>query len=216
MTRSGSEPAINLPPFTLALIAVNVAVFAAVRLLPGDAGWLAIDSFGFIPQRYSGGMPAGAAAIYTPITYQFLHGDWVHLAVNMVSLAAFGAGVERRVGGGTMLSVYLLCGMLAAAAHFAIYPASPDPVIGASGSISGLMGGVLRLMREAGRPRSGAAGGMIGFAVVWALSTIVLGVTGLPGDGGAQIAWVAHLGGFVAGLLLFRFFIHTGSTDDQT
>ncbi len=213
MTHPGSEPAINLPPFTLALIAVNVAVFAAIRLLQGDAGWLAIDSFGFIPQRYSGGMPAGAEALYTPITYQFLHGDWVHLAVNMVSLAAFGAGVERRVGGGTMLSVYLLCGMLAAAAHFAIYPVSPDPVIGASGAISGLMGGVLRLM---GRPRGGAAGGMIGLAVVWAVSMIAFGIVGTPGDGGTQIAWVAHVGGFVAGLLLFRFFIHNGSTDDQT
>jgi membrane associated rhomboid family serine protease len=89
MTRPRTEPAINLPPFTLSLIAVYVAVFAAIRFLPADAGWQAIDAFGFIPQRYIGGMPAGAAAIYTPITYQFLHGDWVHLAVNMVSLAAF-------------------------------------------------------------------------------------------------------------------------------
>jgi len=216
MTRPGAEAAINLPPFTLALIAANIAAFAAVRLLDGDAVWLAIDSFGFIPQRYADGMPAGAAAVYTPVTYQFLHGDWVHLAVNMVSLAAFGAGMERRVGGGTMLSVYLLCGMLAAAAHFAVYPASTDPVIGASGAISGLMGGVIRLMREAGRPRGGTAGGLIGFAAVWALSTVVFGITGMPSGGGAQIAWVAHLGGFAAGLLLFGFFIRNGSTDDQT
>jgi membrane associated rhomboid family serine protease len=215
MTRPAAEPAINLPPFTLSLIVANVAVFAAIRLLEADAGWQAIDSFGFIPQRYIGGMPAGAAAIYTPITYQFLHGDWVHLAVNMVSLAAFGAGVERRVGGGSMVSVYLLCGMLAAAAHFAIYPASPDPVIGASGAISGLMGGVLRLMRESGRPRGGGSG-LIGLAVIWAVSMIAFGIIGMPGDGGTQIAWVAHLGGFVAGLLLFRFFIRDGSTDDQT
>jgi len=210
MTRPATEPAINLPPFTLSLIAVNVAVFAAIRLLQADAGWHAIDSFGFIPQRYSGGMPADAAAIYTPITYQFLHGDWVHLAVNMVSLAAFGAGLERRVGGGSMFSVYLLCGVLAAAAHFAIYPASSDPVIGASGAISGLMGGVLRLMRDA------RGGGLFGLAIVWAVSMIAFGIIGMPGDGGTQIAWVAHLGGFVAGLLLFRFFIHDGSTDDQT
>lgn len=212
MTRPTTEPAINLPPFTLSLIAVNVAVFAAIRLLQADAGWQAIDSFGFIPRSYIGDMPAGAAAIYTPITYQFLHGDWVHLAVNMVSLAAFGAGIERRIGGGSMLSVYLLCGLLAAAAHFAIYPASPDPVIGASGAIAGLMGGVLRLMRDA----RGGGGGLIGLAVIWAVSMIAFGIIGMPGDGGTQIAWVAHLGGFVAGLLLFRFFIRDGSTDDQT
>jgi membrane associated rhomboid family serine protease len=78
------------------------------------------------------------------------------------------------------------------------------------------MGGVIRLMREAGRPRGGTAGGLIGFAAVWALSTVVFGITGMPSGGGAQIAWVAHLGGFAAGLLLFGFFIRNGSTDDQT
>ncbi|MBL8833132.1 MAG: rhomboid family intramembrane serine protease [Rhodospirillales bacterium] len=207
MSHPASEPAINLPPFTLALIVANVVAFGAVRLLDGDAVWLAIDAFGFVPARYGGGQADGIAALYTPITYQFLHGDWVHLAVNMVSLAAFGAGIERRVGGPSMVSVYLLCGLLAAAAHFAIYPASVDPVIGASGAIAGLMGGVLRMMREGGR----ASGGMAGFAIVWAISIVLLGITGLPGDGGTQIAWVAHLGGFVAGLLLFRFFIADGS-----
>ncbi len=212
MSHPASEPAINLPPFTLALIVANVLAFGAIRLLDGDAVWRAIDAFGFVPARYGGGMSDGMAAVYTPITYQFLHGDWVHLLVNMVSLAAFGAGIERRVGGPSMMSVYLLCGLLAAAAHFAIYPASIDPVIGASGAISGLMGGVLRMMREGRR----TGGGMAGFAIVWAVSIVLLGITGLPGDGGTQIAWVAHLGGFVAGLLLFRFFIANGSTDDQT
>jgi membrane associated rhomboid family serine protease len=197
------EPAINLPPFALALIVANLVAFAAIRLASGDAAWLAYEEFGFVPARYAPGVAAGAAAFYTPLTYLFLHGDWVHLLVNMVSLAAFGAGVERRVGGATMLSVYLLCGVLAASAHYAIYPTSADPVIGASGAIAGLMGGVLRLMREA----RGAGGGLAGFAIVWALSTVLLGITGLPGDGGAQIAWVAHLGGFAAGLLLFGVFI---------
>lgn len=211
MSHPASEPAINLPPFTLALIAANVLAFGATRMLGGDMVWRAIDTFGFVPARYGGGMSDGFAAIYTPITYQFLHGDWVHLAVNMVSLAAFGTGIERRIGGPSMMSVYLLCGLLAAAAHFAIYPASVDPVIGASGAISGLMGGVLRLMRQGRR----AGGGLVGFAFVWAVSIALLGITGLPGDGGAQIAWIAHLGGFAAGLLLFRFFIVNGTTDDK-
>ncbi|MBI3504930.1 MAG: rhomboid family intramembrane serine protease [Proteobacteria bacterium] len=213
MQQPTREPAINLPPVTLAMIAANIAAFAAVRLLAGGKAWEAYDAFGFIPARYLGDPAAGAALVYTPLTYLFLHGDWVHLAVNMVSLAAFGAGIERRVGGITMLSIYLLSGVLAAAAHFAVYPDSVDPVIGASGAISGLMGGVLRLMREA---RGSRGGGMLGFALVWAASTVLLGLTGLPGEGGAPIAWVAHLGGFVAGLVLFGFFIGNGRSDEKT
>jgi membrane associated rhomboid family serine protease len=74
---------------------------------------------------------------------------------------------------------------------------------------------VVRRWGGAGRPR-GSGSGLIGLAVIWAVSMIAFGIIGMPGDGGTQIAWVAHLGGFVAGLLLFRFFIRDGPTDDQT
>ena len=205
MTIRSSEPAINLPPFTLALILANVCVFAVLKLLPNTMAWNAIDIFGFVPSRYSGDTAFSTAAIFAPVSYQFLHGDWIHLAVNMVSLAAFGAGIERHVGGGTMISVYLLCGILAAAAHFAVYPLSDDPVIGASGAIAGLMGGVLRLLRA-------SRAGLFRLAVVWGIATAALGITGMPGDGGAQIAWVAHLGGFAGGLLLFRVFLGRSGT----
>jgi len=212
MQHPAREPAINLPPVTLALIVANVAAFASVRLLDEGSFWAAYEAFGFVPARYDGDPSAGAALFYTPVTYLFLHGDWMHLGVNMVSLAAFGAGIERRTGGTTMLSIFLLCGVLAAAAHFAIYPDSDDPVIGASGAISGLMGGVMRMLREARGPHNG---GLLGLAAVWALSTVLIGMTGLPGDGGAPIAWVAHLGGFFAGLVLFGFFIGNGRHDEQ-
>jgi membrane associated rhomboid family serine protease len=205
MTVPTKEPAINLPPWTLALIATNVVAFAIVHMLPDASEWRAIDGFGFVPARFGAFGELTPALLLTPITYQFLHGDWVHLLVNMASLAAFGAGVERHVGGGTMLSVYLLCGILAAATHFAVYPSSEDPVIGASGAIAGLMGGVLRLMRT-------SANGLFRLAIVWGLATVALGITGIPGDGGMQIAWVAHLGGFAGGLLLFRVFIGLGRT----
>jgi len=215
MPQRDAEPAINVPPVTLALIVANVLAFAGLRLLSGDAAWRAIDALGFVPGRYSGLIDGGGALLYSPFTYQFVHGDWAHLAVNMVTLAAFGAGVERRVGGFSVLSVYLLCGLLAAASHFAIYPTGTEPLIGASGAISGLMAGALRVLREA-RGRAGlAGGGLLGLAVVWAASTVAFGIAGMPGDGGTSIAWVAHLGGFVAGMILFGFFIGNGNRDDQ-
>jgi membrane associated rhomboid family serine protease len=215
MPQRAAEPAINIPPVTLVLIAANVLAFAALRLLSGDAVWRAIDALGFVPGRYAGIVEGGGALLYAPFTYQFLHGDWAHLGINMVTLAAFGAGVERRVGGVSFLSVYLLCGLLAAAAHFAVYPTGIEPLIGASGAISGLMAGALRVLREV-RGRAGfAGGGLFGLAVVWAATTVAFGIAGMPGDGGTSIAWVAHLGGFVAGMILFGFFIGSGSRDGR-
>ncbi|MBI1244245.1 MAG: rhomboid family intramembrane serine protease [Alphaproteobacteria bacterium] len=200
MTDRTSEPAINLPPYTLALVAANVLLFVGLSVLSDDARWTAIDLLGFVPGRYSGTSALSPVALIAPVSYQFIHGDWVHLTINMVSLAAFGAGVERQIGGGTMVSVYLLCGVLAAAAHLAVYPESIEPVIGASGAISGLMAGILLLLRS-------TRAAVFRIAIVWGIAMTALGILGMPGSSGTQIAWVAHLGGFVGGLILFRIFV---------
>lgn len=202
MQNQPHEPAVNLPPMTLALIVANVAVFGMLRLFDSGVAWAAIDDFGFTPARFSGVAPLGLTGWLSPLGYQFLHGDWVHLAINMVTLAAFGSGIERRAGAARMLSFYLLCGVLAAGAHFAVYPASDEPVIGASGAISGLVGGVLYAMRGAGRQSW-----LLGVAVLWSIPTVLFGVIGMPGTNGAGIAWVAHLGGFFGGLALAVFLL---------
>jgi len=205
------EPAINLPPMTLALIVANVAVFGFLRLFDSGATWAAIDDFGFAPVRFSGPTSPGLTGWLSPIGYQFLHGDWVHLAINMATLAAFGAGIERRTGAARMLSFYLLCGVLAAGAHFAVYPTGDEPVIGASGAISGLAGGVLYAMRGVGRGAGRGAerqgGWLVGVAVVWSIPTVLFGIVGMPGTNGAGIAWVAHLGGFFGGVALAVFLL---------
>ncbi|WP_395623683.1 rhomboid family intramembrane serine protease [Sphingomonas daechungensis] len=200
-----SEPAINVPPFTLALIAANVLAFVVLELQSDETRWAIVTTFGFLPGRYSDTAAFSIAAFIGPFSYQFIHGDWTHLLVNMASLAAFGSGVERQIGGGTTLSVYLLCGAIAAAAHFAVYPQSVDPVIGASGAISGLMAGVLRLL---GPHRAG----LIRIAIIWGIAMLALGIAGMPGGEAVQVAWVAHLGGFVGGLILFRVFVGPGQT----
>lgn len=197
MPNAANEPAINLPPLTLALIVANVAIFGGLRLFDSGVAWTAIDQFGFTPARFSAAATPGLSGWLSPLSYLFLHGDWVHLAVNMVTLAAFGAGIERRAGALTMLSFYLLSGALAAGAHYAVYPTSDDPVIGASGAISGLVGGILYLMRGSGRQ-----GWLLGVAIVWSIPTVLFGFLGMPGTNGAGIAWVAHLGGFFGGLAL--------------
>lgn len=197
----------NIPPMTQALLAANVAVHGARLLLPERLDDAVVLAFAFIPARYTVG-PRGWPALVDPVTYQFLHGSLTHLAVNMLALLAFGGGVERRIGGWRMLAFALLCGILAAAAHLIAYPFSDVPIVGASGAISGLFGGVLRFQARAG---AGGRRSLLPLVVLWVILIIVTGQIGMPGTDGAAVAWVAHLGGFAAGLLLFgRFERGTG------
>lgn len=198
------ERAINLPPAILWLIVINVAI-QGLRELLGDAvdGQL-ISQFGLVPLHYTS--DAGAdwlSLIGAPIVYQFLHGGWVHLGVNMLSLAAFGAPVERTLGPRRFVLFYLVTGIVAGAAHVAIFQDSPDPVIGASGAISGVFGAVLVLMR-----RGGGLSSLLPVAGVWIALNIFFGVVGgTPGAEGQPVAWAAHIAGFVFGLAAIRFFV---------
>lgn len=195
------EPILNLPPMVTALLAVNIGVHVLRFLLPARWDATVVISLGFIPARYTLADSLGWQAIVAPFSYQFLHGGLLHLALNMTMLAAFGSGVERRMGGGRMLGLALVAGIAGAAAHLAVYPGSINPVVGASGAISGLFGAVLRLMPR----RQGGFDGLLPIVALWVVLIVVTGAVGVPG-GGASIAWVAHLGGFIAGLALFGWF----------
>lgn len=194
------QPILNIPPATKALLIANIAVHLLRMLLPADLDDALVSTFAFVPARYTEAGGFGWAAVADPITYQFLHGSFVHLGVNMLALLAFGAGVERRIGGWRMLVFFLVCGVVSAAAHLAAYPSSLEPIIGASGAISGLFGGVLRFQFGAG---PGTRRGLWSIIILWVVVNFAFGQTGMPGTDGAAIAWVAHLGGFLAGLLLF-------------
>ncbi len=191
------QPILNIPPATKALLIANVVVHLVRLALPSDLDDAVLVTFAFIPARYFAPGAFGWPALIDPISYQFLHGSLAHLAINMLALLAFGAGVERRIGGPRMLSFTLICGVASALTHLIVYPSSIEPVIGASGAISGLFGAVLRF-----RLQGGARGGLWLLVALWIAMDVVAGVSGMGGDG-ASIAWVAHIGGFVAGLLLF-------------
>jgi membrane associated rhomboid family serine protease len=197
--RSARQPIFNIPPITGALLIVNSAVHGLRLLLPDDADDRIIRLFAFIPARYTAGR-WGWPALIDPISYQFLHASVTHLLVNMLALLAFGSGVERRLGGWRMLALTILSGLAAAGAHWAVYPASALPVVGASGAISGLFGGVLRMQA---RSAAGRRTGLWPLLALWIIVTVIAGQTGMPGEPGAQIAWVAHLGGFACGLVLY-------------
>jgi membrane associated rhomboid family serine protease len=189
------EPIFRIPPVTGWLIGINILVQAILSVLPIRIDDLALDGLGFSPGRLDG--PFDSMAILTLLTYQFLHGGWQHLGINMVSLLAFGSGVERPLGRGRYLIVYFLSGIAGALLEAAF--AAPDAVlVGASASISGVFGALL-IVR--GLYRTDRRFGILPMAVLWIVLMSVTGIAGV-GAGGMQVAWIAHIGGFVAGLIL--------------
>ena len=201
--RGTGERAINLPPAILWLIAINVVVHLVRQLLSDSVDQELVTKFGLVPANITGDQSDLLSMIVSPITYQFLHGGWVHLGVNMLSLAAFGAPVERLLGVRRFVLFYLSAGIVSAAVHVFFFPESTDPVIGASGAISGVFGAVLMLMRQVGSLSS-----LLPIAGIWIALNVFFGIFGgTPGAGGEPVAWTAHIGGFIYGLAAIRLFM---------
>lgn len=218
--RPRREPFLNAPPIVFVVIAVLLGAHLVRILLPAALSNSLLVEYAFIPARYSteflaryGVNPGNWFDQALPfVTYMLLHGDWAHVIINCLWLLAFGPIVARRYGTVLFLLFFIICGVLAAATHLAFNSGATDPVIGASGAISGLMAAAIRMLR----PLPGLASSPEGrlapilstqvmvFIAFWVFVNVVAGVTGL-GAGGGQlhlIAWQAHLGGFAAGLLL--------------
>jgi membrane associated rhomboid family serine protease len=206
--RAAREPAINLPPVTLWLIVINLAIHAFREfLLPDDFNAEFTLALAFIPVRYTVDVDAVGGGLITtlldPITFQFLHAGWLHVGINVATLAAFGAPIERVLGGRLYLVFYLLCGALSAFGHMALNLSSSDPVVGASGGISGLFGAVLMMLALRGGLRS-----MLPVIAIVVALNVGMGLWGVaPGAESYDIAWEAHVAGLIAGLALIRPFL---------
>ena len=203
LRRNTHPPLINLPPMTKAILLVLIAVHAVLNfaVAPDVRGGI-YQHFGFVPAIFTGHLPFVWTAIVTPFSYMLLHGGWMHLAVNGLMLAALGAGVERWMGPWRMLAFFTACGLIAAFAHLALNSGSTDPVIGASGGLSGLFAAVLVMMNQM-RARAGMpVARMLPVALLWIVITVVSGMMGMPNDN--SIAWAAHVGGFLGGFAVLR------------
>lgn len=225
--RPSREPFLNAPAAIFWLIGALVAAHVGRIMAPPPWPEVLLFEFAFIPARYSEAALA-ASGIAAPglagqtipfVSYMFLHGDYTHLAVNSLWLLAFGPIVSKRLKKGKFLLFFLLCGIVSAAVHLAVYFGAVEQVVGASGAVSGLMGAAIRIFY--GRlffARDMPAGEtpplaplfsrpILGFTAVWLVANFVAGVTGLGlTDAGAAVAWVAHLGGYFAGLLAIAVF----------
>lgn len=194
-------PSRTRPVVTVALIAVNAAVFLHQQALSSAEFERFVFTWGLVPAQFSG---------LAVLTSMFLHGGWMHVIGNMLYLWIFGDNVEDRLGHGRFLFFYLLCGVAAAMLQVAFSPGSRVPMVGASGAIAGVLGAYLVMF-----PHSRILTLVPLFVFVqiievpalfflgfWFLLQLMSGVgsLGQSADVGGVAFW-AHAGGFVMGLL---------------
>jgi membrane associated rhomboid family serine protease len=192
---------------TASIIALNVLIFLYQATLGPDALEQLVYRWGIVPDRLH---------LSSLVTSMFLHGGWMHLIGNMLFLWVFGRNVEDLLGGARFLAFYLLCGLAAAVVHIVTNPYSRTPTIGASGAIAGVMGAYLIKF-----PRARIVTLVFIFFFIttidiqaWVLLLFWFALQFLNGFGSlAQadymrggVAWFAHVGGFLAGILLIRMF----------
>ena len=187
----------------IAMITVAVSGFA---ILSGLDWFVAVA--GFIPARLSGMIDLAGAlpAWITPLTSALLHGSWVHLIINMVMLGIAGSQVERVVGASGLVVAYVVGAAVAAAAQFVVDPGSTVPLVGASGAISALFGLYALFF---GKPKQVVRNQKLNrwIHAAWLLAAwiVLQWMTGLLAGGqGVLLATPAHIGGFIAGMLLQR------------
>lgn len=169
-------------------------------------------SLGAVPRAVTGGpWPDAWLGLLTSI---FLHGSWAHLGGNMLYLWIFGDNVEDVMGHGRFLAFYLITGMIAGLAHVATSPSSTVPLIGASGAIAGVLGAYVILYPRARILSLLILGIFVRLAELpavlvlslWFVLQLLSGVVALGAPGIATVAWWAHIGGFLAGILLLPLF----------
>jgi membrane associated rhomboid family serine protease len=232
---SDDNPTLRAPVVTVGLL----GLIGAVWLLVQGAGFdplrlgASVCNLGLVPGELTGKAPVGLAVpigdglacvvdregvnVLTPLTSMFLHGSWMHILGNALFLWVFGNNVEDSMGRLRFIAFYVVCGLVAAAAQVLIDPASPVPMVGASGAISGVMGAYVVLYPTV------RVNMLFIFVVIvriiplpaWLVLLYWFGLqvlSALPELAGAQttvssgVAVMAHIGGFVAGALLVKLF----------
>jgi membrane associated rhomboid family serine protease len=206
------------PLVNYALIAINVLVFVFLQGMGGNEKFT--YAFSTVPAEILTGKDIAAGVLeptpipvyFTLITSMFMHGGWAHLLGNMLFLWVFGDNIENRIGHIRYLIFYLVCGIIASLSH--VFVSGSDsliPSLGASGAISGVLGGYL-LLFPSRRVRVIMGRGITTVPAfvalgIWIVFQVISQLGMLGGDqGGGGVAYAAHIGGFIAGLALIKLF----------
>lgn len=257
--RHRREKMFNLPPVVFWIAALLIAIEGISQLVTPETYLDVLQHFAFVPGRFTfafdparvtdafNAIPEGAelqaqAATFflgdgrplwwTPLTYAFLHGGWLHVGMNCLWFAAFGSAVARRFGTPRFLLFCAISAVAGALMHYLTHMADLLPVVGASATVSGVMAAAVRFVFQPGAPLDESLGfsdrsqedhayrqpalrlrdivsnrSAISFLAFWFLTNFLFGTVPLPmAIAGTTIAWQAHIGGFLVGLLAFRWF----------
>jgi membrane associated rhomboid family serine protease len=191
------------------LIVINILIFLYQETMDQYSQTLFVERWGIVPDSIS-------QHLYTLLTSMFLHGGWLHVLGNMLYLWVFGRGIEDLIGSGPFLAFYLVCGLAAGVLQVVTSPYSQLPTIGASGAIAGVMGAyVIRFSRA----RIVTLVFIVVFITTVEIPAWILlvwwfviqlfngfGSLATANYSGGGTAWFAHVGGFLAGMLLIRAF----------
>jgi membrane associated rhomboid family serine protease len=226
------EPLLTLPGALTAYVLLLAIIHLRV-LLPSDFDDWTVEAFGFIPARYDSALLAAAfpggegAKIWTFVTYSLLHANLSHIGFNVLWLLPFGSALARRFGALRFFAFMAVTAAAGALAHLMTHEHALAPMIGASASVSGTMAAAIRFAFVRGsflsfnRGDANAAARvpaqplwralrdrrMLAFLAIWFGVNIVFGLGSIAiGTEGVSVAWQAHIGGFLAGLLLFSLF----------
>jgi membrane associated rhomboid family serine protease len=226
------EPILTLPLALTTYVVLLALIHLRVLLPPELENWT-IDVFGFIPKRYDSSLanlqiPGGAGAkVWTFVTYSLLHANLSHIGFNVLWLLPFGRALARRFGAVRFFVFMAVTAAAGAVAHLLTHEHAIAPMIGASASVSGTMAAAMRFAFVQGSFLSFSRGDaeaaarvpalslsdalrnkrVLGFLAVWFGVNIIFGVGSIAiGSEGASVAWQAHIGGFLAGLMLFSLF----------
>ncbi len=227
------EPILTLPGALTAYIGLLAIIHVVRMALPPDLEYWTIELFGFIPKRYDSTLlatafPGGAGAkVWTFVTYSLLHANLSHIGFNVLWLLPFGSAVARRFGAFRFFLFMAVTAVAGAMAHLVTHEHGIAPMIGASASVSGAMAAAIRFAFVRGSFlsfRSGDADAaaqvpalsltralrnprVLAFLAIWFGVNIIFGVGSIAiGAEPGSVAWQAHIGGFVAGLVLFSLF----------
>jgi membrane associated rhomboid family serine protease len=212
-----TAPCHSKPLVTWGIMAICIIVFVLMKSMPDQLSYRLLNLYGMVPIRYTNpyyGLPFDGYLSF--LTSLFLHGNWAHLIMNMWFLWIFGDNVEDRMGRLPFLIFYLICGLLATFLQWLFDPNLTIPVVGASGAIAGVLAAyfflyplervvvwipVLFLPLVIHVPA-------VAFLGLWVLIQLHSATTAMIFGGIAiDVAWWAHLGGFIAGSALYRFFL---------
>lgn len=214
------EPVFLLPPVITVMVAIPIAIVFARGFLPTQYDVPIDYLFGFVPDRYilDGDAPiypgGWGALVWTFLTYALLHDGWSHVLLNSAMFAALALPVSARLGTGRFLAFCAVATVAGALGHLVVAWGSQAPMIGASGTVSGLLGALLRFVFRPPWAETGGIGdslreprvrGAIAALVIMNVVLVLLG-SGPFGGSGGSIAWGAHLGGFLAGFLGYSAF----------